>query len=98
MHRSSNNSHKQWHKQQLPWLMYNLHKRQDQHNHNCLPLEDNQAVEADNHNNLPPEDNRAVEEVVEVEAVEAEEANLQQDNKLQDKQQPHHLAQNLSKE
>jgi hypothetical protein len=45
--------------------------------------------EADNHNNLPPEDNPAVEEVAE--------ANLQQDNKLQDKQQPCHLALNPSK-
>jgi hypothetical protein len=57
-------------------------------------------VEAvDNHNNLPPEGNpveeEAVEEAVEVAVVEA---NQQQDNKLQDRQQPHHLAQNLSKE
>jgi hypothetical protein len=72
--------------------MYNLCKWQDQHNHNNLPLEDNQAVEVDNHNNLPPEDNQAVEEEEAVEVEEAAEANPQQD-----KQQPHHLVQNLSK-
>ena len=64
-------------------------------NHNNLLLEDNLAVEeADNHNNLLPEDNPAVGEAVE----EAAEANLQQDNKQQDKQQPCHLVSNPSKE
>jgi hypothetical protein len=53
-------------------------------------------VEADNRNNLLPGDNQAVEEAVAVEAV--EEANLWQDNKLQDKQQLCPLAQNPSKE
>ena len=90
-----NNSHKQWHKQQLLWLTYNLHQWQGQHNHNNLLPEDNLAVEeADNHNNLPPEDNSAVGEAVE----EAAEANMQQDNKQQDKQQLHHLVPNPSKE
>jgi hypothetical protein len=58
----------------------------------------------DNHNNLPLEDNPAEEEVA-AEAVEEEEvveevaeANQQQDNKLRDRQQPHHLAAKLSKE
>jgi hypothetical protein len=51
---------------------------------------------ADNHNNLPLEDNPAV-EVEEVEE-EAAEAPLQQDNKLWDKQQLHHLVRSPSKE
>jgi hypothetical protein len=53
---------------------------------------------ADNCNNLLPEDNLEAEEVEEAVEEAVAEANQQQDNKLQDKQQPHHLAQNPSKE
>ena len=90
MHRSSNNSHKQWHKQQLPSPTYNPHKRQDQHNQ-YSSSEDNQEAEEVNHNNLQPEDHQAVEgeEVVE----EVAEVNQQPDNKLQDKLLQPHLVQ-----
>jgi hypothetical protein len=73
--------------------MYNLHKRQDQHNLHHLP-EDNQAVEGDNHNNLPLGDNQAVEEAVEEVVEEVAEANQQPDNKLQDKPTQPHLVRN----
>jgi hypothetical protein len=53
---------------------------------------------ADNCNNLLPEDNPVEGEAVEEAAEEVAEVNQQQDNKLQDKQQPHHLTQNPSKE